>query len=154
MNSIELTFYIYTSRWPVAGWVSRISSYGWSYRFNSLSWSWYQILSLVAAWLNHQSLVLVSRCINWLPCILEMTNWLLNSRVSLVSTFSSSVLLLAHQPNWQLSNINRYIWTCMHILLVDDVVNLLLSRLTWCLVLNRPESSSIAGGWHCNLLLS
>lgn len=89
----------------------------------------YQILSLIAAGLDNQALVLSVCCVNRLPCILHMANLIiLNGRISL-SPLSRSVLLLAHKPHRQLADLDAGVGAAIHILLMNNIVDLLFSSI-------------------------
>jgi hypothetical protein len=99
MHSVELSFDVYSSRRSCRGVdTTGLSCNGRSQGLNVLGRSRDQIGCLVAAWLDHQALVLdFSGCVNRLPGVLEVAHWILvlNSSVSL-SAFPGCVFLLTH----------------------------------------------------------
>ena len=132
----------------------------WSRYFYFSSWSWYQILSLITAWLKHETLVLFLFILNrgsiyWLPGILG--TWLhlttilyhtihhlliiivISSCIRIwISTFSLCVLLI-NKSHWKLTNINWMIRILHH-----NCCLLLFVLSTWVLrLLNRSESSPL-----------
>lgn len=68
-----------------------------------------------------------------------------------LSSFPRRVLLLTHEPQWKLADVDRSVGARAHVLLVDDVVNLLLFL---GVILDRSESAAGSSlWWHRNLLL-
>lgn len=98
-------------------------------------------MSLVAARLDHQALVVcLNTSIDRLPSIFKLTNlWIVDALISLLA-LPRSVLLLTHESDWELPNVDRSIGTCADILLVDDVVNLLFVLVCRAWICDRPES--------------
>ena len=94
MDCVKLSLNINTSRRPLACRIRIPLSNRRSLNLNICSWSGYQILSLVAAWLNHQALVLIAT--NYLRSIDRLPSVLVVCRSSVSRRLISLVCLLAH----------------------------------------------------------
>jgi len=134
-------------------WIVVTLSNWWSRNINLCSWSRYQILCLIAAWLEHQTLVLLWICwnfvlnrirVNWLPSVFRprlylpilyhsINNLLIVSAI----TFPLSILLV-YESHWKLAYVNWVIWV-----LHNDARLLLFVLLVGVLwLLDRSESAS------------
>lgn len=97
---------------------------------------------MVAAWLDHESVLVLFVVLKRLPGILVSLSKVLYSHVSLLPC---TCLLLTHEPLRQLSDINRLVLVCLRLMGVHEVVYNLSSTCVWCLDL--LESRTLAGIW-------
>ena len=158
MNGVELILdVVRCSGWSLAasssGWMRCVVTLSdwWSWDLNLSSWSWYQVLSLVAAWLEHKTLVLFWRgwhivldgsSVDWLPRVL-WPRWHLSilyhsvDDLLIISTFISLGVLLVDKSHWKLADINRVVW-----ILHDHTVLLLFLLVRVLRLLNWSESAT------------
>ena len=160
MDCVELVFDVIWGPWwslPTSGscwmWSVITLSNRWSRDFKLSSWPWYQILCLIAARLEHKTLILFrvgwhvvldGRGVNWLPSVL-WTRWHLSILYHTVNDmlvipalpFPLGVFLI-DKSHWKLANIDWVIW-----ILHDDSILLLLFLLICVLrLLNRSKSTT------------
>ena len=160
MDRIELILDVVRCPWwslstSSCSWVSIIITLSnwWSWDFNLSSWSRYQILCLIAARLEHKTLVLFwcgnvvildGRRVNWLPSVLG-SRWHLTilyhsiNNLLIVSSLAFPLsVFLVNKSHWKLTNVD---W--MVRILHNDILLLLFVLLIRVLrLLNRSESTT------------